>query len=119
MCNYIGIRVSKKQLILLKRIEKQLGILAALKELQSGFEYGNWGIIKANADKTDIDISLAHWEFIPPWIKDTTALKDARKQGIPWLNATAEKLLDGKMFRNAALNRRCLCRLPIFSTLQK
>ncbi len=114
MCNYIGIRVSKKQLIQLKKIEKQWGILAALKELQSGFEYGNWGIIKANADKTDIDISLAHWEFIPPWIKDTTALKAARKQGIPWLNATAEKLLDSKMFRDAAINRRCLVPISFF-----
>ena len=35
-------------------------------------------------------------------------LKAARKQGIPWLNATSEKLLDSKMFRSAALKRRCL-----------
>ena len=114
MCNYIGIRVSKKQLIQLKKIEKQLGILAALKTLQSGFEYGDWGIVKATADKKDIEISLAHWEFIPPWIEDTAALKAARKQGIPWLNATAGKLLDSKMFRDAALNRRCLVPISFF-----
>jgi putative SOS response-associated peptidase YedK len=49
-----------------------------------------------------------HWEFIPAWVKTMDEVKAARKQGIPWLNATSEKLLQSNMFRNAALHRRCL-----------
>ena len=108
MCNYMGFKVTKEQNIRLKKLEKDYGADIAYKVLQNGFEYGNWGIVKSNAAKNDIEIVNAHWEFIPPWIQNTTALKAARKQGIPWLNASAEKLLESKMFRDAALNRRCL-----------
>jgi putative SOS response-associated peptidase YedK len=104
----MGHRVTKEQFITLKEIEKEFGVDAALELVRSGFEYSDWPIIKATDDKKDIIISKAHWEFIPPWIKDGVALKAARKQGVPWLNATSEKLLDSKMFRDAALNRRCL-----------
>lgn len=30
-------------------------------------------------------------------------VQQARRQGIPWLNASSEKLLESKMFRDAAL----------------
>ena len=111
MCNFIGATVSKIQFIRLKQIEKELGSLAAMQELGQmidGFKYSNTLIIRANTNHTDIEIIPAHWEFIPVWIKDMDALKISRKQGIPWLNATSEKLLESKMFRNAALKRRCL-----------
>lgn len=111
MCNFMGTRVSKVQFIKLKQIEKELGTLAALEELENmkdGFKYSNSLIIRKAEKGTDIDIVSAHWEFIPVWIKDMDALVEARKQGIPWLNATSEKLLESKMFRNAALKRRCL-----------
>jgi len=49
-----------------------------------------------------------HWEFIPFWIKTMEQVQQARRQGIPWLNASSEKLLESKMFRDAALKRRCL-----------
>lgn len=84
--------------------------MEALRELEimkDGFRYSNSLIIRKAGD-TNIEAVSAHWEFIPPWIKDMEALKVARKQGIPWLNATAEKLLESKMFRSAALKRRCL-----------
>ncbi len=109
MCSYIGIKVSKEQYIKLKQIEKQIGIIATLKTLQSGFEYKDWAIIKkSDKNKEEIDIINAHWEFIPPWIKTQSDLVAKRKQGIPWFNATAENLLSSKMFRPAALERRCL-----------
>lgn len=110
MCNFMGHRVSRIELIKLKQIEKQLGTLAALDELQkmrSGFEYGNSPIVIAKG-KDDIEIISAHWEFIPSWITTVAQLEAARKQGIPWLNAKAENLLVSKMWRPAALNRRCL-----------
>jgi putative SOS response-associated peptidase YedK len=109
MCNFMGCRVSKVEFIKLKQIEKQLGTLAAMEELQKmkdGFTYSNSVIIRKGG--ADIEAVSAHWEFIPPWIKSTDELKAARKKGIPWLNAKGETLLESKMFRDAALNRRCL-----------
>jgi len=110
MCNFYGHKVTRVEYIKLKQIEKQLGTIAALKELQqmrSGFEYGNAPVLRKTAPD-DFEIVLMHWEFIPVWVKSMEEVKAARKQGIPWLNATSEKLLDSKMFRDAALKRRCL-----------
>jgi putative SOS response-associated peptidase YedK len=110
MCNFYGHRVSKIQFIRLKQIEKELGTIAALKELETfkdGFTYSNSVIVRNNG-KNDIEIVPAKWEFTPVWIKDEEALKAARKQGIPRLNARSETMLESKMFRDAALKRRCL-----------
>jgi putative SOS response-associated peptidase YedK len=109
MCNFMGCRVSKVEFIKLNQIEKQLGTLAALEELQKmkdGFTYSNSVIIRKSG--ADIEVVSAHWEFIPPWIKSMDELKATRKKGIPWLNAKGETLLESKMFRDAALKRRCL-----------
>src|SRR6186713_2162493 len=103
MCNFMGCRVSKIQFIKLMKIEKELGTLAALEELQNykdGFTYSNSLIIRKAPDHNDIEIVKAHWEFIPIWIKTMEAVKAARKQGIPWLNAKAETVLESKMFRD-------------------
>ena len=108
MCNYLGYKVTHVQFIQLNQIEKVLGSHAALNVLRNGFEYGNWEVVKANEAVNDVEIESMHWEFLPPWIKTMDEVKQARKQGIPWLNATAEKLLSSKMFRESALKRRCL-----------
>lgn len=110
MCNFYGHKVSRSEFIRLKNIEKELGTIAALKDLEvfrSGFAYGNAPIAIAKS-KEDIDIISAHWEFIPSWITTMQQLEAARKQGIPWLNARSETVLTSKMFRDAALKRRCL-----------
>jgi putative SOS response-associated peptidase YedK len=110
MCNFLGHRVTKIEFIRLINIEKELGTLAAMKELgvlKDGFKYGNIPVVRKCSDN-DIEVVPMHWEFIPIWIKNMEEVKAARKQGIPWLNATAEKLLTSKMFRSAALKRRCL-----------
>ena len=109
MCNFLGLDVSKIQLIKLMDLAKELGALSLmedLRKLMDGFKYSNALIIR-NAGG-EMEIVKAHWEFIPVWIKTMEEVKAARKQGIPWLNATSEKLLESKMFRNAALKRRCL-----------
>lgn len=110
MCNFYGHKVSRIEFIRLKQIEKQLGTIAAIKEAElliDGFRYSDSIIIRKSAPN-DVEIVSAHWEFIPVWVKDMEAVIEARKQGIPWLNATSEKLLESKMFRDAALKRRCL-----------
>lgn len=110
MCNFYGHKVSRFEYIRLKQIEKELGTVEALKaveELKSGFSYGQAPVLK-KISSTDFEIVVMHWEFIPVWVKTMEEVKAARKQGIPWLNATSEKLLESKMFRDAALKRRCL-----------
>ena len=110
MCNFMGVKVTRIQFIRLKQIEKDLGTLAALNELElmkSGFVYSNSLVLRRSAPG-DFEIVPMHWEFIPVWVKTMDDVKGARKQGIPWLNATSEKLLESKMFRVAALKRRCL-----------
>jgi putative SOS response-associated peptidase YedK len=106
----MGIVVSRTQLIKLREIELQLGAMAALQhaqELQNGFEYGNAIVIK-KAGENNIEAVPMHWELIPSWVQNMEQVKAARKQGIPWLNATSEKLLESNMFRHAALHNRCL-----------
>ncbi|MEO6406240.1 MAG: SOS response-associated peptidase [Ferruginibacter sp.] len=89
------------------KIEKELGTIAALRELINGFDYGEALVILPKG-KDDIELRYMHWEFIPEWIRDAGSLTESRKKGIPLLNATAEKLLSSKMFKDAALKRRCL-----------
>ncbi len=110
MCNFYGYQVSLASYIRLQKIEKQLGTLLALSELKilyNGFEYGKAPVLRKTTS-TDFELELMHWEFIPSWIRTMEDVKKARKQGIPWLNASSEKLLESKMFREAALKRRCL-----------
>ena len=76
------------------------------RKMQNGFEYKNWPIIKGLGDD-DWLLEMAHWEFVPYWIKSAEALKESRKK-FNTLNATSERLLESKMFRDAALKRRCL-----------
>lgn len=106
MCNFMGYRVSRDTMIQLRKIEKELGTLAALKVYQDGFKYEDSTCIIANGD--DIEVRRMHWEFIPGWVRDMEAMKEQRKKGIPWLNAKGETILESKMFRNSALSRRCL-----------
>ncbi len=110
MCNFYGHKVSRIEFIRLKQIEKELGTIAALNELQimrSGFEYGNAPVLRKSAPN-DFEVVSMHWEFIPSWIRSVEQLEAARKQGIPWLNARSETILESKMFRDAVLKRRCL-----------
>jgi putative SOS response-associated peptidase YedK len=112
MCNVIGIKLTNKDYVELGDITKPISTIGDLPKVQSGFSYGDWAILKN--DNSDIEIAAAHWEFIPPFIKDENDLFNARKQGIPWLNATSEKLMSSKMFADAALQRRCLIPISYF-----
>jgi len=110
MCNFYGHKVSRTEFIRLKQIEKELGTIAALNELQvlrSGFEYGNAPVLRKCAPN-DFEIVSMHLAFIPSWITSLKQFESAKKQGIPWLNARSETVLSSKMFRDAALHRRCL-----------
>jgi putative SOS response-associated peptidase YedK len=107
MCYYNALNASKADKLRLLDIEKEVGEYQSMlnRPVQSGFEYGDWLILKGN-DKS-FDITVAHWEFIPSWNKNMLAVVEARKK-FTTLNAQGEKLFDSKMYKEAAMNRRCL-----------
>lgn len=107
MCYYNGMRVSYAEFIRLKEMERELKHLNSLTRLRNGFDYSDWPIIKPAQNGQDFTVQDAHWEFIPAWIKNGQELAESRKK-FSTLNATAEKLLESRMFRSAALSRRCL-----------
>jgi putative SOS response-associated peptidase YedK len=103
VCYYNSITIKKGTKISLKGKTKELPEIN--RPLQSGFEYGNWSIIKSTND--DYDFELAHWELIAPWIKNSFEVMKGRER-FNTLNATAESLLESKLFKQPALKRRCL-----------
>ncbi len=104
MCNYNGIKISKEATLKVFERKKQLQAMESL--VQSGFEYKDWPIIKPQQNN-DWSLEMAHWEFVAPWIRTQEAQKESRKKFMT-LNATCERLLESKMFREAAIKRRCL-----------
>lgn len=108
MCYYNGIRVTREQYLLLKGIEKQIGKQKlSNRPIQSGFAYTQWPILKALPGGEDFEVVEAHWEFIAPWCSNWKAVEEGRKK-YTTLNAIGETLLESKLFRDAALHRRCL-----------
>jgi len=76
-------------------------------------------VLKRNPEKEDFDIVQMEWGFIPSYLntredvfKMRNGYKDAMgkyRPGIITLNAVGEEiLLPGKIYREAALSRRCL-----------
>src|SRR4051812_28914680 len=101
MCYYNGQWVSKLDSIRLAHLEKEVRDLSlADRPVQSGFDYGDWLILKPEG-KVHFELQMAHWEFIPSWVRDTKALAESRKK-FTTLNAKGESLLQSKMFRDAA-----------------
>lgn len=105
MCYVNGIKVSKAELIAIKDMEIRVNKIT--RKVQSGFDYSDWPIVKPIYDGAGLDMTLAHWELIPFWINDEVSLKESRKK-YTTLNATCENLLTSKIYKEAALKRRCL-----------
>jgi len=108
MCNFYGVTMPNKKKVEVKTNEVDISSnVNILKPVINGFDYGK-ALILLQDDDQQINAIAAHWEFIPSWINSFQKVVEARKQGIPWLNATSEKLMDSKMFTEAALTKRCL-----------
>ena len=103
MCYFNSLVAPKGADISIKGITKKLPPIN--KPLQSGFEYGKWPIIKSTIQ--NFTIELGHWDLIAPWVKTIQEAKAGREK-FNTLNATAERLLESKLFKPAALNYRCL-----------
>jgi putative SOS response-associated peptidase YedK len=120
MCYYNGVKVTRSELIRLKQLEKAIAQLDFLnRPMIIGFDYSPAPVLKRIPGKVDFEITQMEWGFIPPYLKNREAVdkfrngyKDANGKFHPpitTLNAVGEEMLQpGKMYRDAALNRRCL-----------
>ncbi|MDB5199231.1 MAG: response-associated peptidase [Chitinophagaceae bacterium] len=125
MCYYNGQKVTREEFIRLKQLEKALANYDFLnRDLQIGFDYGMNAVCKAIPGKEDFDLVEMEWGFLPDsWFRqpiDTREKAERFRKGFPniagkmepgitTLNAMAEELLlPGKIYRESALERRCL-----------
>ncbi len=104
MCYYNSVSIPKGAKATFKGKTKDLPPIE--RPIQSGFEYGNWPIIKSLGED-DFSLELGHWELIAPWVKNTLDVMKGREK-FNTLNATAERLFESKLFIQPTLKRRCL-----------
>src|SRR5579875_3595719 len=98
MCYYNGVRVTRDKLLDIVQWEQDKEEI--IRPLQSGFDYDHYPIITNHKGEWHLD--MAHWEFIPFWYKTMNDVKAARKK-YTTLNAAGEKLLENRMYKEAAL----------------
>ena len=124
MCYYNGVKVTRSEFIRLKSIEKAIAKYDFLdKPLHIGFNYGNIPVLKRTPGNEDFELTQMEWGFLPdgnkwPYIKTREQADKIRKGYVDekgkfaqytFLNAVSEELLlKNKIYRDAALNRRCL-----------
>lgn len=119
MCYYNGQRVTKIEYIRLMQLEKQLRKIMT-NRVQIGFDYSDCQVIKPAMGGKDFDIVDMEWGFIPSYLRTRADVIKMRTGGIDpasgkfkppiiTLNAIGEELLlPNKIYRQAALSRRCL-----------
>lgn len=120
MCYYNGQKVSKAEFIRLKNLEKTIAKYSFLnRDLLSGFDYGKSAVLKKVEGEEDFEIVEMEWGFLPGYIRNREQAQRFRtgykKENGQWqepiitLNAMSEEmLLPKKIYREAALSRRCL-----------
>lgn len=120
MCYYNGQKVTHDEFIRLKHLEKLVSNYNFLsRDLQIGFDYSQNAVLKRKPGEVDFDVVQMEWGFIPTYLKTREEVakmrngsKDANgkfKPPVITLNAVCEELLTpGKIYRDAALKRRCL-----------
>lgn len=117
MCYYNRAKITRAEKIFLQELGVQLEFPLDI-PLQSGFDYGNWPILKPVAD-CSLQFTKMEWGFIPFYLQNRDAVKKFREgfkddngkfhPPVTTLNAMGEEmLLPGKMYREAAIKRRCL-----------
>ena len=120
MCYYNGQKVTRAEYIRLKELEKLVANYDFLaRDLQIGFDYSLNAVLKPIPGEKDFDIVQMEWGFIPSYLKtreDVFKMRNGYKDAtgkfrppITTLNAVSEEMLaPGKIYRDAALKRRCL-----------
>lgn len=125
MCYYNAQKVTHAEFLRLKQLEKTIVEHDFFNRLVIvGFDFGTTTVLKPVEGKEDFDIVQMEWGFIPdplkwPFIetredafKIRRGYTDARGkfvQPLNFLNAVSEELLTpNKVYRQAALDRRCI-----------
>ena len=120
MCYYNGQKIAKTEFIRLRQTEKPVALYKFLNLLLlEGFSYGKSAVLKPIPGKEDFDIVQMEWGFIPPYMKTREDVDKMRRDykdeagrfrpPLTMLNAVSEEMLaKGKIYRDAALHRRCL-----------
>ena len=118
MCYYRSVKVSNRDLLKINDIERSLEEYEIATSIADGFAYANTPVVVPKAD-CGWDIVEMEWGFIPPYLYNRDAVNKFRRgytdergkfhPAMTTLNAVGEELLlPGKMYREAALKRRCL-----------
>ena len=120
MCYHNGQKVTGNEFIKLKNLQKELLRYETMlnNPLINGFDYGLSAVL-VPVNEDDFDLVQMEWGFIPAYLKNRDAVNKMRfgykdenglfKPPLTTLNAKGEELLKpGKIYRDAALHRRCL-----------
>lgn len=119
MCYYNGIKIPVREFIMLKDYEIAITNRELVnRPLVSGFDYSLYPVLKS-VHENEIVLDSMEWGFLPAYIDTREKAKKFRlgykKDNGMWqapyltLNAKGEELLEpNKIFRDAALHRRCL-----------
>ncbi len=124
MCYYNGQKLTREDYIRLKHLEKMVAKYNFInRDVEVGFYFGQTVVLKPIEGKEDFEIVPMEWGFIPdplawPFIETREQLnkfrrgfQDARGKFVKYdfLNAVPEELLlKNKVYRKAALQRRCI-----------
>lgn len=106
MCYFNSINLNVGDIIKIANKEKKVQ-KAIHANVTSGFEFSQWPIVKQEAKHDELILEMAHWEFIPNWINTEKDLQLSREK-FTTLNAKGENLLESRMYKDAAMQRRCL-----------
>jgi putative SOS response-associated peptidase YedK len=117
MCYYNGIKVTKEEHIRLKALERKFAHVSESLAIHKGFDYGDFPVIRLKANSKEKERVEMQWGFLPPYVNTTEKIKNFRfgykdatgkwRPAYTTLNATSEQLLE-KIYKDAALHRRCL-----------
>lgn len=120
MCYHNGQKVTGNEFIKLKNLQKELLRYETMLNNPhiNGFDHGLSAVL-IPFNTNDFDLVQMEWGFIPNYLKNRDEVNKMRfgfkddkgqfKPPLTTLNAKGEELLKpGKIFRDAALNRRCL-----------
>ncbi len=125
MCYFNGQKVTRQEYIRLRHLEKLVAKYNFLnRPVINGFDFGNTAVLRPIKGEEDFELVPLEWGFLPDpegwpfWeTREQVNLqrrphKDAYgnwKDGYNFLNAVSEEILKpGKVYRKAALERRCL-----------
>lgn len=123
MCYLTGKKISPAEYEELIELGERMGFLSDGLAIYKGFDYNTCEVIRGVQGKRDTEEVKMQWGFLPPYLKTKEDVRRFRfgykdetgRYHKPYttLNATSEELLS-KMYKDAALKRRCLIPVNYF-----